>query len=79
MVLSASNDGEVTPTSIRAYRHEAGTRYLDMTPALVLALIGFIAMRYVSRGVGEVKLLVMSGVASALFYGLTMMLRRLGR
>ena len=47
--------------------------------ALVLALIGFIAMRYVSRGVGEVKLLVMSGVASALFYGLTMMLRRLGR
>jgi len=79
MLLSASNDGEVTPASIRAYRHEAGTRYLDMIPALVLALIGFMAMRYVSRGIGEVELPVMSGVASALFYGLTMMLRRLGR
>lgn len=79
MLLSATNDGEVTPASIRAYRHEAGTRYLDMTPALVLAVIGFMAMRYVSRGIGEVELLVMSGVASAFFYGLTIMLRRLSR
>ncbi|MCP4468827.1 MAG: ATP-binding protein [Halieaceae bacterium] len=79
MLLSATNDGEVTPVSIRAYRHEAGTSYLDMTPALVIAVIGFMAMRYVSRGIGEVELLVMSGVASALFYGLTMLLRRLGR
>ena len=79
MLLSATNDGEVTPASIRAYRHEAGTRYLDMTPALVLVVIGFMAMRYVSRGIGEVELLVMSGVASALFYGLTLMLRRLSR
>ncbi len=37
------------------------------------------AMRYVSRGIGEVELLVMSGVTSALFYGLTIMLRRLSR
>jgi hypothetical protein len=79
MLQSATNDGEVTPASIRAYRHEAGTRYLDMTPVLVLAVIGFMAMRYVSRGIGEVELLVMSGVASALFYGLTMILRRLSR
>jgi hypothetical protein len=79
MLRSATNDGEVTPASIRAYRHEAGTRYLDMTPVLVLAVIGFMAMRYVSRGLGEVELLVMSGVASALFYGLTIMLRRLSR
>jgi hypothetical protein len=79
MLLSATNDGEVTPSSIRAYRHEAGTSYMDMTPALVLAVIGFMAMRYVSRGIGEIELLVMSGVASALFYGLTMMLRRLSR
>ena len=40
MLQAAGNDGEVTPASIRAYRHEAGTRYLDMTPALVLLVIG---------------------------------------
>jgi hypothetical protein len=79
MLQAAGNDGEVTPASIRAYRHEAGTRYLDMTPALVLLVIGFMAMRYVSRGIGQVELLVMSGVGSALFYGLTFFLRRLGR
>jgi hypothetical protein len=79
MLQAAGNDGEVTPASIRAYRHEAGTRYLDMTPALVLLVIGFMAMRYVSRGIGQVELLVMSGVGSALFYGLSIFLRRLGR
>jgi hypothetical protein len=79
MLLSATNDGEVTPVSIRAYRHEAGTRYLDMTPVLVLIVMGFMAMRYISRGIGEVELLVLSGVASALFYGMTIMLRRLSR
>jgi hypothetical protein len=79
MLQAAGNDGEVTPVSIRVYRHEAGTRYLDMTPALVLLVIGFMAMRYVSRGIGQVELLVMSGVGSALFYGLSIFLRRLGR
>lgn len=79
MLQAAGNDGEVTPASIRAYRHEAGTRYFDMTPLLVLVLIGFMAMRYVSRGIGEMELLVLSGVASALFYGLMLVLRRLGR
>ena len=43
------------------------------------AVIGFTAMRYVSRGIGQVELLVMSGVGSALFYGLSIFLRRLGR
>ncbi len=79
MLLSATNDGEVSPSSIRTYRHEAGTRYLDMTPVIVLVVMGFMAMRYVSRGIGEVELLVLSGVASALFYGLAIMLRRLSR
>ena len=79
MLLSATNDGEVTPASIRAYRHEAGTSYVDMTPALVLIVMGFMAMRYISRGIGEVELLVLSGVASAMFYGMTIILRRLSR
>lgn len=45
MLLSATNDGEVTPASIRTFRHEAGTWYLDMTPALVITVMGFMTTR----------------------------------
>ncbi len=64
---------------LRAFRHDAGVRYLDMTPVVVLVIIGFMAMRYISRGMGEMEMLVMSGVASALFYGLSIVLRSMRR
>ena len=48
-----------------------------VTPVVIIVIIGFMAMRYVSRGVGEIELLVMSGVASAFFYGISIVLRRL--
>ena len=40
---------------LRAYRHDAGVRYLDMTPVVVIVTIGFMAMRYVSCGIGEAR------------------------
>ncbi|MGV6816225.1 MAG: hypothetical protein ACWA44_03015 [Thiotrichales bacterium] len=48
-----------------------------MTQAPVLIIIGFMAMRYVSRGMGEMEMLVLSGVASVLFYGVSILIRRL--
>jgi hypothetical protein len=53
--------------------------YWDMTPLLILGSIGLMAARYVSRGIGETELLVLSGVGSALFWGLVFLVRRLGR
>lgn len=79
MLTSATNDGEVTRASVRNYRHEAGTRYFDMMPVVIVGALGFMAMRYVSRGMGVVELYVLSGVATVVFYGLTYMLRRLGK
>ena len=79
MLTAATNDGEVTRASVRSYRHEAGTRYFDMMPVIVIGALGFMAMRYVSRGMGVVELYVLSGVATVLFYGLTYMLRKLGK
>jgi hypothetical protein len=61
-----------------AFHHESAYQYLDLTPALMLGLVGFIAARYVSRGVGAVEVFVLSGVASALFIGLNFFLRRMG-
>ena len=50
-----------------------------MTPLIILGSIGFMAARYVSRGIGETELLVLSGVGSALFWGLVFLVRRLSR
>jgi hypothetical protein len=52
MLQSASNGREVTPARLREYRHEAAAVYWDMTPLLILGSIGFMAARYVSRGIG---------------------------
>jgi hypothetical protein len=79
MLIAAANDGEVTPAKVRAYAHEAGVTYLDMTPVVILGAVVFMAMRYISRGISETELLVLSGVGSALFYGLSFLMRRLAR
>ncbi len=77
LIDHASKSEVIDCKALRSFRHDAGVRYWDMTPVVVIVIIGFMAMRYVSRGVGEIELLVMSGVASALFYGLSIVLRRL--
>jgi hypothetical protein len=79
MLEAAIHDREVTRARIRHYQHEAAAVYWDMTPLLSIAVIAFMAMRYVSRGIGETELLVLSGVGSALFWGLIALARRLGR
>ncbi|BAO43881.1 hypothetical protein TBH_C0951 [Thiolapillus brandeum] len=70
MLETASMEEEVTPAKARTFDHGAGVTYLDMTPLIVLALVVAIAGRYISRGLGETDMLVLSGVASALFMGL---------
>ena len=70
MLDKAEKEGEITPALARSFTHEAGVRYLDMTPVLILLLVVAMAGRYVSRGIGEIEMLVLSGVASALFMGL---------
>mgnify|MGYP000420437697 CR=1 FL=1 len=70
-------EDEITPARARAFQHEAAAQYLDLTPLLIVGLVVFIALRYVSRGIGEVELLVLSGVATAIFLGLRMIMYRL--
>ncbi len=76
MLAAAAHDGEVTRARVRAYRHEAGVRYLDMTPLLLIALVGFVALRYVARGANDVELFVLSGVVTSLLVGLRLLLWR---
>jgi len=70
MLDKAEKEREITPALARSFTHAAGVRYLDMTPVLILMMVVAMAGRYVSRGIGEIEMLVLSGVASALFMGL---------
>jgi hypothetical protein len=74
---AASTEHEITPAKARAFHHEASALYLDMTPVLVILMVIFLAMRYISRGVGEIEMLVLSGVATAIFIGLRFFMHRL--
>lgn len=58
----------VTRQTLRTLSHEAAIRYLDMTPVLVILTVGFMAMRYISRGLDMKELMVMAGVGTSLFY-----------
>ena len=58
----------VDRSTLRLLGHEAAVTYLDMTPILVILSVGFMAMRYVSRGMGMKELMVLAGVGTSMFY-----------
>ena len=70
MLEEASKEHEITPAKARSLYHTAALQYVDMTPLVVVLLVIAIAGRYVSRGLGDTEMLVLSGVATALFMGL---------
>ncbi len=79
MLEAANSEDEITPAKVRAFSHEAGIRYLDMSPILVLVVVGFMVMKYVSRGVGEIEMYVMAGVSTALFMAIRFFMYRMRR
>ena len=58
----------VTRDTLRDLGHEAAVTYLDMTPVLVILSVSFMALRYVSRGMGMKELMVLAGVGTSMFY-----------
>ncbi len=70
MLEAAQKEREITPAMARGFAHEAGMQYVDMTPLVILLIVIAMAGRYISRGVGDTELLVLSGVATAIFMGL---------
>ncbi len=70
MLVAATNDGEVSCSRIREYRHEATALYWDMTTLIMVLVIGFMGLRYIRRGIGKTGLLMFAGVGSSLFCGM---------
>jgi hypothetical protein len=70
MLVAAQKEREITPAMARGFAHEAGIQYVDMTPLLVLLVVIAMAARYISRGMNDTEMLVLSGVSTAVFMGL---------
>jgi hypothetical protein len=49
-----------------------------MTPLVIIAAAGFMALRYVSRGVSMPELMVFAGVGTALFWVVLYFARLMG-
>ncbi len=77
MLELALVERSVNRATLRDISHEAARAYLDMTPALVIVVAGFMALRYVSRGVGAMELMVLAGVATSFMSVLLFFVRRL--
>jgi ABC-type iron transport system FetAB ATPase subunit len=77
MLEAASVEAEVTRATVRAFLHQAGVRYMDMTPTLVLGLMAVVAGRYIASGLNNNELYILSGVGIALFIGVRLLMYRL--
>ncbi len=77
MLEAAGAESEITRASVRAFTHEAGVRYFDMTPTLVIGLMAVVAGRYIASGLNNNELYILSGVGIALFIGIRMLMFKL--
>jgi hypothetical protein len=77
MVMTAVHEREVTRRTLHGYRHEAAITYIDMTPMLLILVVGLMALRYISRGAGIQELMVLAGVGTSLFSLMLFFARRM--
>lgn len=77
MLEHAATEDEITPAKANTFSHEASETYFDMTPLLLIVVVILMAMRYISRGMSETELMIISGAGSALFFGMLFLLRAL--
>ena len=77
MLAAARNEREVTRRSLHGFHHESAVTYIDMTPMLLIAAVGLMALRYISRGVGVQELMVLAGVGTSLFSLMLFFARRM--
>lgn len=67
MLDESSKERVVDKRQIREMRHQAGVRYVDFTPAMIVVGALVIAMRYVAIGLGDKSLYILAGIGAALF------------
>lgn len=77
IVEAAAAEGEITPAKVHGFGHEAGKTYLDMTPFVLFGMLGFMVLRYLSKGLSDVEMAVIAGIGMTLFAAARMLMNRL--
>jgi len=65
MLETAAAESEIDADNLRDFAQEAGLRYIDMTPSVILLLAGAVLARFIARGTGSTELYVLAGVGLA--------------
>ncbi|SJM95977.1 hypothetical protein [Crenothrix polyspora] len=67
MLDESSKESLIDKKKVRAMRHEAGVKYLDFTPMVMVIGALIVSMRYIGMGTGDKTLYIMGGMGAALF------------
>ncbi len=67
MLEESSKERVIDKRTVRAMRHDAGVKYLDFTPMVMLLGALIVSMRYIGMGTGDKTLYIMGGMGAALF------------
>ena len=69
----------VTRHAVRELTHTGAQQQFDMTPIVVIPIIGIMAFRFIARGLGDMDFYLFAGVGSALAMGIRFFLFRSSR
>jgi energy-coupling factor transporter ATP-binding protein EcfA2 len=67
MLDESSKESLIDKKKVRAMRHDAGVKYLDFTPMVMIIGALIVSMRYIGMGTGDKTLYIMGGMGAALF------------
>ncbi len=67
MLDESSKERIIDKRKIREMRHDAGVKYLDFTPMIMILGALIVSMRYIGMGTGDKTLYIMGGMGAALF------------
>lgn len=76
LLADSSKERLVDKRKIREMCHAAGVRYLDFTPAMIVALASVVGARYLAIGTGDTELYVFAGMLAVVVISLRVFLFR---
>jgi energy-coupling factor transporter ATP-binding protein EcfA2 len=76
LLADSSKERVVDKQRIREMRHAAGVRYLDFTPAMIVALASVVGARYLAIGTGDTELYIFAGMLAAVVISVRVFLFR---
>ena len=74
MLDDSAKERLVDKRRIREMRHAAGVRYVDFTPAMIVALASVVGARYLAIGTGDTELYIFAGMVAAVVISLRVFL-----